>query len=116
MRGGEKLITTRRFHHDPHEDGEHCGHCHSHSHSHTHSHEHSHDHKHEAEGAKPDLARIKIMLDYMHTHNAEHINELLDLAGALDMADRSEVVDVLEEGVDSFRAGNAKLAQALRLI
>lgn len=100
--------------HEGHHHDHDCCHEHTHGeHTHTHSHEHSHT---AAEGASEPVKRAVTMLNYMYSHNSDHTEELVQMAGKIRELGQAEAADIIEEAAAAFREGNAKLHDALHKI
>jgi hypothetical protein len=113
-------------HHHEHEHG-HEHHHHDHEHYHDHHehdhHEHHHEHSHGSAGPEHSgdtpaegIGKITTILAYMLDHNKQHTEELEELAGKLARANREDAAALLRQGVEDFKRGNEKFAQALERI
>ncbi|MDR2354904.1 MAG: cobalt transporter [Clostridiales Family XIII bacterium] len=81
--------------------------------AHAHPHEHGeHAHAHGPEGA----AKIAAVLGYTHAHNAQHAEELDELARKLRHKGFAAAADAAIAAAADFRSGNEKLSEALRLL
>lgn len=91
-----------------------CGHHHDHEHGHTndhdHEHHHTHDHSHISETG---ASRDRKILEYMIGHNAEHAQEMRDLAQKLQEAGNKEAAALIRTAAAGFDAANGGLKYAL---
>jgi Cd2+/Zn2+-exporting ATPase len=100
-------------HHHDHEH-EHC--CGEHTHEHTHEHEHHHHHEHEEVQVAEKYKKVATLLAYMSNHNADHAQELVDMAGKLREMGLEDAATQIEAGVADFNEGNKKLQAALEIV
>lgn len=97
---------------------EHChggegSHTHEHTHSHSHHHDHSHGHSHDHDHAHATpTEQTSALLHYMLDHNVHHADELEGLAQQVG----GEAGHLLLHAVETFRAANDQMAQALTLL
>jgi hypothetical protein len=121
-------------HHEHHDHEYHHDHTHHHDHEHIHEHPHGHDHhdheqehhqnhghgsaglEHSGEPPAEGISKIKTILAYMLDHNKQHTEELEEMAGKLSRANRGDAAALLNQGVEDFKRGNEKFAQALERI
>lgn len=92
-----------------HEDAHGHAHAHSHGHSHEHTHEHAHGHETVQAGSPEETLAL---LDYMLSHNEHHTEELHELAHQVP----ADAAQLLHGAVSDYEQGNAKLAEALKLL
>lgn len=79
----------------------------------SHEHEHHHDHFHAASReAGEEMSRDRRILLYMIDHNAEHAQELQELAGRLKEDGQAEAAAMILEAVSGFNAANETLKHA----
>lgn len=86
-----------------------CEHHHDHEH-HAHEHGHHHDHSHIAETG---VNRDRKILEYMIGHNAEHAQEMRDLAKRLQEKGKEEAPALILKAAEGFEAANGELQRAL---
>ncbi len=101
-------------HHHDHEH-EHCCGAHTHEHEHTHEHHHHHHHHEEVQVAEK-YKKVATLLAYMSNHNADHAQELVDMAGKLREMGLEDAATKIEAGVADFNEGNKKLKAALEIV
>jgi hypothetical protein len=78
---------------------------------------HSHPHEHDGHSrGKGGSAKTAAVLAYTRTHNAQHAEELADLAHKLRGEGFAAAAAALDAAVSDFRSGNEKLSEALRLL
>ncbi|KIR01435.1 hypothetical protein P261_00249 [Lachnospiraceae bacterium TWA4] len=99
-------------HHDHDHDHEHCGHHHDHDHEHHHHHHHDHEEVKVAEKYQ----KVATLLAYMSNHNADHAQELVDMAARLREMGLEDAAAKIEAGVADFKEGNVKLQAALDIV
>ena len=90
-------------------------HHHDHDHEQGHHHHHSHEHNGDEQAGSGKNRDLKI-LQYMIGHNAEHAQELRELAGRLRDSGKTEAADLIEKAVSGFETANAELKKAADLL
>ncbi len=88
----------------------HDGHDHNGEHNH-----HHHDHFHCSEEIQS-KSETQALLAYMLSHNEHHEKELIEMAGELRSMGMNDAASLLDEGIESFKAGNEKLYEALKIV
>lgn len=84
--------------------------CHEHAHGHTHPHVHADTQP--TQSSAENLALLKYMLE----HNQHHGEDLHELYHALETAGNKQAAAIVSEALHFFDHGNAKLAEALKLL
>jgi hypothetical protein len=82
-------------------------------HEREYDHNHEHPHQHGGTDRNPPLVKI---LEFMQSHNEEHADETAEIAGKLADSGHVAEADIIREGIELVRAGNAKIAEALALL
>ena len=90
-------------------------HHHDHDHEQGHHHHHSHEHNGDEQKKKKKNRDLKI-LQYMIGHNAEHAQEMRELAGRLRDSGKTEAAYLIEKAVSGFETANAELEKATDLL
>lgn len=75
-------------------------------------HEHNHIHADIAEGAD----ELKVLLEYMYSHNLSHLDELKSAAEQLRARGDSEAYAGVMKSVEKYDEGNALLKEALKAV
>ena len=81
---------------------------HHHNHDHDHEHEHSHDFTPEQE--------LLALVHYMAHHNADHADELEDLAEKINEIGNNEAYNKLTAAIAKFREGTELLEEVMELM
>lgn len=82
---------------------------------HVHNGDHDKEHVHE-DVAIPDANRDLKILMYLIEHNAEHAQEMREMAERLRGTGRTEAACVIEEAVSGFDASNETLRKVERMM
>lgn len=91
-----------------------CDHHHDHDHGHTHDHDHGHHHTHEhSHSSQAGVSRDRRILEYMIGHNAEHAQEMRELAGRLEETGQKEAAVLILTAAAGFEEANGSLQKAL---
>ncbi len=89
---------------------------HEHSHTHTNAYPHQAHHHHHDHQGETDMEKLKALLNYMASHNADHTHELEHLAEHLKETGNVEAYELAMEAVKFFSEGNEKLKNALECL
>lgn len=102
------MIRLRTYHQEH-------GHCAGGQHEGC-DHHHHHHHHHDESQPPAEQDKTLALLSYMVDHNAQHTQEIVQMAGQLEAAGHGEQAALLREGVACYNEGNEKLAAALKAI